>query len=47
MDTLTPTFATLMAEERTRIHDAIKEAKAKRQEVDREMQASRRRTRRS
>lgn len=33
----TPTFASMMAEERTRIHDAIKEAKAKRQEVDREI----------
>ena len=36
MDTQT-TFASLMAEERTRIQGAIKEAKAKRQEAEREI----------
>jgi hypothetical protein len=33
----TPTFASLMVEERTRIQDAIKAAKAKRQEAEREI----------
>ena len=33
----TPAFASLMAQERTRIHDAIKAARAKRQEADREI----------
>ena len=32
-----PTFASLMAEERTRIQDAIKAAKAKQQEAEREI----------
>jgi DNA-binding transcriptional ArsR family regulator len=32
-----PTFTTFVAEERRRIHDAIKTAKAKRQEADREI----------
>ena len=33
----TPTFTTFVADERRRIHDAIKTAKAKRQEADREI----------
>lgn len=33
----TPTFTTFVADERRRIHDAIKVAKAKRQEADREI----------
>jgi hypothetical protein len=33
----TPTFASLMAEERVRIQDAIKAARAKRQEAEREI----------
>ena len=34
----TPTFASLMAEERIRIEDAIKAAKAKRREAEREIE---------
>ena len=33
----TPTFTTFVADERRRIHDAIKMAKAKRQEADQEI----------
>lgn len=33
----TPAFASMMTQERTRIHDAIKAARAKRQEADREI----------